>query len=191
MKRIALVLFASLALVVGVATATAGNGNSDAANACKQGGWQNLVRQDGTGFKNQGDCVSYAAQGGVPTAKPPVVNNTPAPKATGDIWFTNPFDGDVSAHWVFNAIGGTTATGSFSYDGNVSYSGTITSLSVNGHDATFSGVVESSTNPYTPPGYVLTWTVHDVADPGVGHDYFTYAGTDLPTITAGDIQVQA
>ena len=49
--------------------AIAGGGNSDAANACKQGGWQNLVRQDGTGFKNQGDCVSYAAKGGVPKAK--------------------------------------------------------------------------------------------------------------------------
>jgi hypothetical protein len=35
-----------------------------------QGGWQNLVRQDGTGFKNQGDCVSYAAQGGTPNQKP-------------------------------------------------------------------------------------------------------------------------
>ena len=36
----------------------------------KQDGWQGLVRQDGTGFKNQGDCVSYAAQGGVLKAKP-------------------------------------------------------------------------------------------------------------------------
>lgn len=52
-----------LALMVGVATAAAG-GNSDAAKACQQGGWQHLYRTDGTGFKNQGDCVSYAAQGG-------------------------------------------------------------------------------------------------------------------------------
>ncbi len=39
-------------------------GNSDAAHACQQGGYQNLFRTDGTGFTNVGDCVSYAAQGG-------------------------------------------------------------------------------------------------------------------------------
>jgi hypothetical protein len=61
-------------LVVAAATAAimvplAGAGNSDNAKACQQGGWQNLVRQDGTGFTNTGDCVSYAAQGGVLTPK--------------------------------------------------------------------------------------------------------------------------
>ncbi len=63
--RLMLVLCAALALTVGVATATAdGPGNSDAAKACQKGGWQKLVREDGTPFKNTGDCVSYAAQGG-------------------------------------------------------------------------------------------------------------------------------
>ena len=70
MKRLFVLLaaLASLSAVI-AGTAVAGGGNSDAANACKQGGWQNLVRQDGTGFNNQGDCVSYAAQGGVPKSK--------------------------------------------------------------------------------------------------------------------------
>ena len=40
-------------------------GNSAAAHACQQGGYLNLFRIDGTGFKNTGDCVSYAAHGGV------------------------------------------------------------------------------------------------------------------------------
>jgi len=65
---VGLVVAAATAAIM-VPLALAGGGNSDAANACKQGGWQNLVRQDGTGFKNQGDCVSYAAQGGVPKTK--------------------------------------------------------------------------------------------------------------------------
>ena len=30
---------------------------------CKKGGWQTLFRADGTGFKNQGDCVSYTNNG--------------------------------------------------------------------------------------------------------------------------------
>jgi hypothetical protein len=71
MKRIALALCAGLALVVGVATATASN--SDNAKACQQGGWQNLARQDGTGFNNQDECVSYGAHGGLLKPKPPAV----------------------------------------------------------------------------------------------------------------------
>ncbi|HEX3100122.1 MAG TPA: hypothetical protein VHQ41_04120 [Patescibacteria group bacterium] len=30
---------------------------------CKNGGWANVVRADGSGFKNQGDCVSYTNNG--------------------------------------------------------------------------------------------------------------------------------
>jgi hypothetical protein len=66
-----LVPCAALALVA-VATATAGKGkggNSANAKACQKG-WKDLVRQDGTGFKNVGDCVSYAAQGGSLKPKP-------------------------------------------------------------------------------------------------------------------------
>jgi hypothetical protein len=33
------------------------------ANQCKNGGWQTLQRQDGSTFKNQGDCVSYTVNG--------------------------------------------------------------------------------------------------------------------------------
>ena len=31
--------------------------------SCKKGGWQSLVREDGSTFKNQGDCVSYTNNG--------------------------------------------------------------------------------------------------------------------------------
>jgi hypothetical protein len=43
---------------------TSGPGNSDAAKACQQGGYANLVGADGTQFANTGECVSYAARGG-------------------------------------------------------------------------------------------------------------------------------
>ena len=33
------------------------------ADGCKDGGWQSLTRADGSTFKNQGDCVSYAQNG--------------------------------------------------------------------------------------------------------------------------------
>jgi hypothetical protein len=32
-------------------------------DSCKSGGWQTLKRADGSAFKNQGDCVSYASSG--------------------------------------------------------------------------------------------------------------------------------
>lgn len=32
-------------------------------NACKDGGWRTLKRADGSGFKNQGDCIQYVNTG--------------------------------------------------------------------------------------------------------------------------------
>jgi hypothetical protein len=32
-------------------------------DSCKNGGWMNVKRNDGTAFKNQGDCVSYTNNG--------------------------------------------------------------------------------------------------------------------------------
>jgi hypothetical protein len=66
--RILLVCCAALALTVGVATATAGNGgNSANAKKCQKGGWQYWAQADGTLFASQDACVSYAAGGGVLT----------------------------------------------------------------------------------------------------------------------------
>jgi hypothetical protein len=67
--RMLLVLCAAVALSAGVASATAGGGNSANAKKCQKGGWKTLVRADHTAFKNQGDCVSYAAKGGTLTPK--------------------------------------------------------------------------------------------------------------------------
>jgi hypothetical protein len=69
-KLIVGLIVAAAAAAIMVPLALAGGGNSDNAKACQQGGWQNLVRQDSTGFKNTGDCVSYAAQGGILKTKP-------------------------------------------------------------------------------------------------------------------------
>ena len=76
MKRLfalLVVLAAAAAVAVPLALASPDGGNSDNAKACQKDGWQNLVRQDGTGFNNQGECVAYGAHGGVLKAKPPVV----------------------------------------------------------------------------------------------------------------------
>src|SRR4029079_6043744 len=63
--RILLVCCAVLALTVGVATATGGNGgNSANAKLCQKNGWVTLYRSDGNPFANEGACLAYAAKGG-------------------------------------------------------------------------------------------------------------------------------
>jgi hypothetical protein len=68
MKRaMILVSLALLALVfgIGIGIVSADDpGNSDAAKMCQQGGYLNLMGEDGTLFNNVGECVSYAARGG-------------------------------------------------------------------------------------------------------------------------------
>jgi hypothetical protein len=77
MKKLIFGLLVTAAMTtIAVPMAVAG-GNADSAHACQQNGWQSLVRQDGTGFKNTGDCVSYAAQGGTLKTKPTVAASTP------------------------------------------------------------------------------------------------------------------
>jgi hypothetical protein len=48
-----------------------GPGNSPAAQACKKGGWQNLVTSTGQTFASEPECTSYAAGGGTLMPKPP------------------------------------------------------------------------------------------------------------------------
>jgi hypothetical protein len=67
MRVSGLFLSITVALAVGVATAAADGGNSENAKLCQKAGWQSVFRSDGTPFSGQGDCVSYAAQGGTLT----------------------------------------------------------------------------------------------------------------------------
>lgn len=61
------------------APAPQGDSNYLAALPCKDGGWQDLQRADGTRFDNQGRCVSYAVRGGVVAEVVPVVTITFVP----------------------------------------------------------------------------------------------------------------
>src|SRR5215467_7041841 len=72
MRKLILALFVAAATAAIIAPLALAGGNSDTAHACQQGGWQNLARQDGTGFDNQDECVSYGAHGGRLITKPKV-----------------------------------------------------------------------------------------------------------------------
>lgn len=79
----------AIAMLAPAGAAAAGKGNGDghghggakriAAQACKHGGWRELQRADGTRFRNQGRCVSYAVHGGVLSQVVPAVTITFVP----------------------------------------------------------------------------------------------------------------
>lgn len=58
-------VFMLLGMLMALPGATSAQGNSEAAHACQQGGYASLVGARGETFANAGDCVSFAAQGGV------------------------------------------------------------------------------------------------------------------------------
>jgi hypothetical protein len=70
-----LLLAGALALVVAAIAAgpalAKGGGNSANAKLCQNGGWQSLFTATGGTFADQGECVSYAAQGGTIVTEPP------------------------------------------------------------------------------------------------------------------------
>jgi hypothetical protein len=140
--RLMLLLCAGLALTVGISTASAGGGNSDAAKACQQGGWQNLIRSDGTGFKNTGDCVSYAAQGGTLEQKA-CTTTAGSENFSGDAEFSQPttFSGGT-IDTAYGSGGGVLVQGS-SWGGAYA-AGThvlFTGFSVNSFQLTFTNAV--------------------------------------------------
>lgn len=65
MHHLTAAIAAAIVTVGAGSAAVHADGNSDAAGACQKGGYLTLVREDGTTFRNVGDCVSYAAGGGV------------------------------------------------------------------------------------------------------------------------------
>jgi len=65
-SRAAAVAIAASLVVPALALASSAGaaGNSGNAKSCQKDGWKTLARADNTAFKSQGECVSYATQGG-------------------------------------------------------------------------------------------------------------------------------
>lgn len=91
--RIALAAVLALAVLVAIPAAFGAKpspppGNSGNAKACQKGGWQNLLRDNGTSFADEAACTSYAAMGGAlyPASAGPCLPYTAKATAEG-----NPF----------------------------------------------------------------------------------------------------
>lgn len=119
-----------------------GAGNSEAAQRCLD--YQNLFRADGTGFRNIGECVKYAAQGG-----------TVGGGGGGLIVYTLSVSGtDIGDFgWSFATAGFITTTTSFnSFLSKSSSTGcTISSVTMN-NPSSASPFVETFFSPGCPGG---------------------------------------
>ena len=163
MKRLifALLVTAATAAII-VPLAAAGGGNSSNAQVCQQGGWQNLARQDGTGFSNTGDCVSYAAHGGTLVAKPAPITPVSEPTfslETNTCSVTVPYTPGIDT-FLYGVNG-------YSQDTPITHDATVTG-GLDGAD----GTAPQFWIGYTAqPGYVIT-------NPGASPTHFDFYNGD-------------
>ena len=163
------VLLGSLiaALTVGVATATAGNGSSGKAEACQNGGWQNLARTDATGFNNQDECVAYGAHGGRLGLKAPGTPVSPTPVTEP----TFNYDSNTCSVTVPFTQGLDTrlyGVNGFSQDVPITHDVTVTA----GLDGTAGTAAQFWIGYTAQPGYVD-------ANPGAGTSHIDFYNGDL------------
>jgi hypothetical protein len=157
------IVVAGALVALAAPSAAMAGGNSDTAHACQQNGWQTVVRQDGTSFANQGDCVSYGAHGGT-------LKNKPTPPATQA----------VSAP-VFNIDTKTCSV-------TVPYTAGIDTIlyGVNGqpetpitHDVTVTGGLDGATG--TAPQFWIGYTAQPgyvISNPGASPTHFDFYNGD-------------
>ena len=121
---VVLVMLFGLALVGPMAASAQNGGNSAAAQACQQGGYAELVRtEDGSRFKNAGDCASYAAQGGTLDRDDDLDGVADGPDNCDGV--ANPTQADADGDFIGDACDTDVylTAGLFAYDGGVGGTG--------------------------------------------------------------------
>ena len=93
-------------------SASGGAGNSGNAQSCQKGGWEGFVTGTGATFKNVGDCVSYAAQGGILYKPQTITFAALADKTFGDADFTVSATASSGLPVSFSATGNCTVLAS-------------------------------------------------------------------------------
>jgi len=194
--RMVLPLLGVLALMLGVATATAGKGgNSANAKLCYKGGWQTLVRGDGSSFASQDECVSYAAQGGTLQPKPTSTCTAGSENFSG---FTAGAPGDTPTTFSGGTIDTSYGTaggvwqqapsgiwaGGFADGTNLLFSGfDVTSFKLSFTNAVASISLDEQPNT-TINSTTDTLTAFDASDQVIGSDSAGHAaGTTVNTLT--------
>jgi hypothetical protein len=64
-RRFVVLILILFSLMANLSPGVSAQGNSEAAHACQQGGYADLIGVGGETFSNEGECVRFAAQGGV------------------------------------------------------------------------------------------------------------------------------
>jgi hypothetical protein len=194
---VAVVAVAALGVPVIAIGSAAAAGNSANAKACQKGGWQNLVRDDGTAFANQGECVSYGAQGG--TLTPPVLDSDG--DGVPDASDVCPDDGDAGDGVYADGCPKDILVIAYSnLDGEPGYNATADVLIAKLVDETGDGVSPGDTvktnqypltltpsSPYDPTDYgTFRTTTHTVSTVlGVGTGVIGVVVDGFPGVTVG------
>jgi hypothetical protein len=191
-----------VALSVGVATATAGGGNSANAKKCQMGGWTGWVRSDGSTFNNETECVSYGAKGGTLMPKPTCtagsenfsgdsVNSQPTTFAGGTLDTAYGFGGRVLGPvggFTGNSLasGGLVKSFQLTFTNSVNsvqldaesaaVSGSNTNLTLTGYDA--SGRILNTDTVFEPAGSTSSVVLLSIGSSSNNIKYFTIATDD-------------
>lgn len=153
-----------------------GHGNSWAAHACNHGGYHALARSDGTGFRNVGACVSYAAHGGTFQNLEPVARST----AQGFVIPAGTVATISRAHWNLRPCDG------LSYGYRLG-SGSLVTLASKTAGACENGNLPGARIGPFPTATVLRIFLTDTGDPAahVTCDY-TFYSTGSHALVSGD-----
>jgi hypothetical protein len=181
--RTMLVVCAALALTVGAGTATADGGNSDAAKACQKAGWQDLMRQDDTGFEDEGDCVSYVAQGGVLLACAGREDFSEFPEFSAPTTFSGGTIDDPYGPAGGVVVQGSFLAGGFAAGAHVLFSGLNSdSFQLSFTNPTGSVRLDASDGDKDKPT-TITLTAYDASNAVVGTDQFSDPDNTVQTLT--------
>jgi hypothetical protein len=183
-------LVAGAVLVAAPAVPAAKGGNSANAKRCHKGGYKNWVRADQTPFKNVGQCVSYAAHGGVltqPAAPEDRAYCAPAgPPTFGQCFVPGFMDLDFDAR---SGPDGENPTGTFLFESlPAHWGGDVTCLQVSGGVASVGGVITDSND--APLGSGFSFTVTDNAPDAVSFPTFSDSPPTADTPDCGSLNAE-
>ena len=188
-KRIWLVVAAGLAvgLSVGVATASAGGGNSPSAKLCQRGGWMHLQGSDGTQFASETECVSFGAHGGTIVPKATTTCTAGSENFSGDADLSQPTTFAGGTIDTSYGVGGGIHTQPDSWGGGFP-SGThllFTGEGANSFRLTFTNAVASVQLDQEPNlgSPTDTLTAYDASGNVVGSDAEPTAQDDVVTLS--------
>jgi hypothetical protein len=169
LKRLGALLVIGLLCLAAFPASGIAEGNSEAADICKQGGYADLTTSSGATFDNTGECVSYAAQGNE-FGDGETIEVTPEPTAEPSPQVT-PVPEDA---WVTLVVGMSTGVGCIL---------DVTGFA-SGYETVYVQLLQVQPDGTSYPAYLFNRPVEVAADGS-----FTWQDTDLFIVVPTDVWI--